>query len=279
MSTTTFTGTYDGVSGRFTCDGDCKSACGNATNTDTGLMVTEDWTFTPGSGSLSSLNAGVRQDHDQEFLYFGIWYSEPDVASKAHDFAVIHGGGIEGGTDLGMFSAYIGQLAGQAHFRGGAIGKYVTRNQVNQVDKIGTFTGEATFTANFGDEDDTTAEISGRISNLRESGNALSGWWVHLASGTRTEPSADPVDIIAAAAAGATSASIGGVTATGNWGATFYGRDNAPHTEFTDDEDYPEDFPAVDLAGLAGWFDASDAADAGDGHVAIAGAFAATPNN
>ena len=183
---TTFRGTLYGVNGTFTCIGDEVFCMVTPTTQTTGsMLLITTWTFTPGSGNLSSLNANVRQDHDQEFLYFGIWFSEPDVASEDHDFAVIHGGGITGEDTLALDATHFLALTGQAQFRGDAVGRYVTRNQVGQPDRLGTFTGEARFTADF-----DLNQINGRIINLQESGSDLSGWWVQLGS---TDDSAEPV--------------------------------------------------------------------------------------
>ena len=57
----------------------------------------------------------------------------------------------------------------------------------------------------------------------------------------------------------------------GSWAANFYGSDNK---ELTDRDKYPATrYPVVDLAGVAGWFDATGP------DASLAGAFAATPSN
>ena len=81
-------------------------------------------------------------------------------------------------------------------------------------------------------------------------------------------------NITGGAADGITVADIGGLAVGGSWGATFYGSDNATLADRTK---YPANrYPPVDLAGVAGWFDASrTGTNVND--VSIAGAFAATP--
>ena len=269
----TVSGSLGGVSGRFTCSG-CSGTVGddaNGIDVDVTFVqgrprftVDGNWTFER-TGSVTS---GYQVDRDDAFLYFGIWASEPDEVSGNPMFQYIAGGGAESGTDLANFNA----LTGTATFTGGAIGKYATQGQVGQQNaSIGTFTATATFTVNFGTEGGTPAagaagNVHGRITSLQENGTALTGWSVTLGAAADVAMAAD---ITNAAATGGTVASIGGVPAGGAWGASFYGSDNVV---LPDRVLYPEaQYPVVDLAGLAGWFEAtSDTAG-------LAGAFAATP--
>ena len=60
----------------------------------------------------------------------------------------------------------------------------------------------------------------------------------------------------AAVTGGLTVANIGGLSVGGSWGANFYGSDN--QIPATIREKYPASrYPPVDLAGVAGWFDAA----------------------
>ena len=78
-------GSYDGVNGKFECTGD---SCNVLRAADDTLTRDGNWTFMPGS-----LTAGVSQDEDLSYLYFGIWSSEPDDPSAAtYDFKWIAGG-------------------------------------------------------------------------------------------------------------------------------------------------------------------------------------------
>lgn len=265
-------GTYDGVSGTFTCT---ASGC---TGTKSGitlanlvpvaagvrsLATVSDWSFKP-----SSITSGVLQDQDTEYLWFGIWVEEPNLASAAHDYAFFTGGSAPF-TDVGN-----AELPGTAKFRGGAVGKYVTRDQVGDNAKVGTFTATANFTATFG----TTPTLEGRLTDFRDGSEALTGWSVYLgdtgnvpapfASGTLTDEFA--------------SARIGGVAATGTWDATLYGTPNPGRAQLTADPDaatkYPlARYPVADLAGVVGNFHATNNDTASIATAAIAGAFAATP--
>ena len=248
-------GTYDGASGTFTCaeTGNCNIAA----DADGALTYTGVWTFRP-----SSPTSGVTLNQDEEFLYFGIWQSIPGIASGTYGFEVIHGGNPTN------YTAAADVLTGRATFRGGAIGKYVTRNQVGQNARIGTFTADAEFSANF-----DTPDLAGTIKNFREGDSTLSGWLVTLGA---TGNAANPAGISSGAVSGDVAASIGGVSATGVWAATLYASDNQTLADRTT---YPlTQYPEADLAGVAGHFEASSAADAANSDVAIAGAFAATPS-
>lgn len=279
-------GSFRGANGTFTCEttGGSETACGgNADNTATTHIETVDgvrefasgaagnWTFEP-----SSINNGVTINHDDAYLYFGIWERMPDVASEPHDFAVIYGGGgvDSDGDRVTALLTNAADLTGSATFRGGAIGKYVTRNQVGQNARIGTFTANADFTADF--DADT---LEGRITNFQADGQRLAGWDVYLgASATLPATTTTPTTLAAATASGSTAARIGSVAATGTWTANLYGSVNV---DLGDTEDHPRaTYPRADLAGLAGSFSATDATDLTDpdtANAAIAGAFAATP--
>ena len=248
-------GTYDSVGGKFSCDGD-ETAC-TVTRTDGTTTIGGPWTF-----KATNLNSGAPVNQDDAYLYFGIWSSIPDsISGETYDFRYIAGGGAATGSALSGFDT----LTGSATFRGGAVGKYVTQGQVGgQNAKIGTFTATATLNADFGAAD-AAGTLSGSITELRENGRLLEGWQVTLGSGTDVGVASTIAD---AAATGSTVANIGGLAVGGSWGASFYGSANV----ITGLEDR-EKYPAVDLAGVAGWFDATSTS------ASLAGAFAATPGN
>ena len=250
-------GTYDGVSGKFSCTGD-DSAC-TVTRTDgTTSIGTTNWTF-----KATNLNSGAPVDQDDAFLYFGIWSSIPDnISEDAYNFRYVAGGGAATGSDLSDFNT----LTGSATFGGGAVGKYVTQGQVGgQNAKIGTFTATATLNADFGDGDES-GDLSGSITEFREDGSPLAGWRVTLGGATDVGDASDIGN--GAVTGGITVANIGGLSVGGSWGATFHGSTN-DITGLADRKKYP----AVDLAGVAGWFDATGP------DASLAGAFAATPSN
>ena len=277
----TVSGSFDGASGSFTCTacattnvggGDLATTAEINAHVATHVTFSEgrpafatasNWTFKPGS-----ITSGVPLNQDDAYLYFGAWSSIPDNITGTYDFRYIAGGGAESGGGLGRFDA----LTGPAKFSGGAVGKYVTQGQVGgQNAKIGTFTATATLEAEFGDGS-TAGTLSGSITDFKEGGTSLAGWQVTLGS---TDNIGVASTISDAAASGSTVASIGGLSVGGSWGATFYGSDNDGVAELTDTVKYPASkYPPVDLAGVAGWFDATGT----DASLAL-WAFAATPSN
>ena len=266
ITETTVSGTYDGVSGTFTCTAaDCQT---NVQVVDGQRSFTGDtWDFKPGS-----INSGVQQMRDTEHLYFGIWTQEPNVASEEHMYQYIVGGSNEMQGSVQPQTLTYGDLTGTAKFAGGAVGKYVTRDQVGDNAVIGTFTASANLTADF--DADT---LEGRITNFRDGSRALTNWNVYL-GGSATGP---VENVASTATTGVVAASIGGVDATGAWAATLHGTDNPGQSElFTADPDkYPlSRYPLADLAGITGNFYATDnATTPADANAALAGAFGATP--
>ena len=256
----TRSGMYDGVSGTFSCD----TGCNMAADADGMVTYTGTWTFKPGS-----LTSGISQDQDTEFLYFGDWAFEPtnpvDADPNAHAYKWIAGG------DAGAITQF-DPLEGTATFNGGAVGRYVLRNQVGQGDRVGSFSASASFTANF-----DTNMIDGRLEDFREGGTSLSGWSVYLGGSA-----SGPVTLAATGVTGGVAtASIGGVAATGAWAASLHGTDNPGYNGFdnpgagTTTCPVSTGCPAADLSGIAGWFDAGSATTFANSDAAIAGTFAA----
>ena len=286
-------GTYDGVSGTYTCsactitdgdgDGDTDADDFDAddwvtlANGERSFVAGNAWTFKPGS-----VTSSVQQDRDNEHLYFGIWVLEPNVASGLHSYEYIVGGMTSvvtsnasiAGTALANFNT----LTGIAKFKGGAIGKYVTRNQVGENARIGTFSATADFTANFG-TDTEPGTLEGSITNFQGSGQALEGQWSlylgDVTAATATTPASEvPIAFGAGTVTDAdVSGVIGGVPVTGTWDATLYGSDNT-EIALANRDDYPiASYPVANLAGIAGNFHASSP------NAALAGAFGVTPSN
>ena len=258
-------GTYDGYSGTFSCTGTADTGCNMAADADNALSsVTGIWTF-----RASPTAPGVLTE-DPEFLYFGIWASEPTSATDGHGFNWIAGGDP---ADITLFT----ELTGTAEFNGGAVGRYVLRNQVGQGDRTGTFTATASLTADFDATPSNT--IEGRITNFQEGGTALTDWSVYLGS---TATAAATLDATGATGTLVATARIGGVPATGVWDATLHGSDNPGHVDFGTGAENVRcpvsgGCPSADLAGVAGWFDAFSDSTPANSDAAIAGAFAASP--
>ena len=288
-------GTYDGVSGTFTCNaGGCMGPKTNISLTSLVSLTAGvrsfgsigDWSFKPGS-ITTPVKAEDQADQDDAYLYFGVWSSIPDNIgpAMAYNFRYVFGGGAQTGTELSSTAdglAGFDALIGPATFRGGAVGKYVTQGQVGgQNAKIGTFTATATLNAHFENGTDP-GTLSGSITDFREGGSPLAGWRVTMGGGKNLQGNADvgvAMGITGTAVTGGlTVANIGGLSVGGSWGATFYGSNNQ---ELTDRDKYPASrYPPVDLAGVAGWFNAAgpDTGTPTDPNdVSLAGAFGATP--
>ena len=271
---TTVRGTYDGVPGTFTCESTNCAADVEFVSGSSGprrfTSGARNWDFKPGS-ITTRVKAKDQADQDDAYLYFGVWSSIPDNITGMYDFKYVAGGGADAGLSSAKFTA----LIGPATFRGGAVGKYVTQGQVGgQNAKIGTFTATATLNADFGNGTNELGTLSGSITDFREGGSPLAGWRVTLGN----EGNVGQVSPIenGLTAGGDTVANIGGLSVGGSWGATFYGSDNE---ELDDRDKYPATrYPVVDLAGVAGWFDATGPGPGTDPNdISLAGAFAATP--
>ena len=261
----TYSGRFDGANGTFSCTGTGRDECKltNAATVAEGLTIDNGaWTFAP-----SSLNNPVGADmQDDTYLYFGIWAREPKEAS---DTTNLDFRWIADGDSRDITTANFGDLEGTATFNGGAVGKYALKAVAGREARIGTFTAKATFTASF-DED----TLSGTIDEFREGGSSLgAGWRISLIENA-TDTGAD---LTASGANGEAHGSIGGVDAEGDWAATLHGSDNMILTPREDATiTYPKSrYPAANLAGVVGWFNAFDGADAAASNAAIAGAFGA----
>ena len=260
-----YSGSFDGAGGTFSCTGTGRDACvlTNAATVAEGLTIGDGtWTFAP-----SSLSNRVGSDmQDDTYLYFGIWAREPKEASNTTnlDFRWI-ADGDSGDITVTNFD----DLEGTATFNGGAVGKYALKAVAGREARIGTFTAKATFTASF-DED----TLSGTIDEFREGGSSLGAdWRISLIE----DASDTGADLTASGASGEAHGSIGGVDADGDWAATLHGSDNMILTPRGDATiTYPRSlYPAANLAGVVGWFNAFDGANAAASNAAIAGAFGA----
>ena len=251
-------GTYDGVSGRFECTG---TACDVSRAANDALTLDGTWTFMP-----RGLTDGVPQDEDLLYLYFGIWFSEPnDPSADTYDFRW-----IADGDGTAISDTKFQTLIGSATFTGGAVGRYSLATSADQDARVGTFTAKATLTADFDNANDGSAgnSLDGNITEFREGGRSFgSNWNVYL--GTNASTAAPLTNTGVATQSGGADASIGGVEVTGGWGATLHGVDNE---DLSAREDYTvTKYPMADISGVSGWFEAVDT----NKGVGIVGAFGA----
>ena len=229
-----FTGTFSGASGAYSCSG---SAC-SATLDDRGAPTAlgGDWTFAPDEGAMVRIP-------DYDHMYFGWWLNEQEDASGFQSF--VDAVGFPAGA-----GAVEAAMEGSATYRGAAAGVWATVDisggQVTAAES-GEFTAEATLTANFFGAQDAGA-VSGEIGNFRDgSGRSLSGWRVTL--------NAAGLAVGEAGFAGETGGTLGsGSVGAGNWEGRFHGSDgaetNARPSHATGRFDLH--FPGAHLAGAFG---------------------------
>ncbi len=214
-----------------------------------------------------SLIAPHNRADDETYLYFGYWLNTPEEPTGDPEFKVIRGGG-DSLTTVG--------LIGKATYRGPAIGQYaINTSGPTPVKRAGMFTATATLNADFGDATAEGRIVSGSITGFQAGSTSTEGWALPLGRSTEFSDGTEVTGTF-----GSTS-KIGGVTVSGNWGATIYGANNASVATPPARATCPREDCAADVAGFAGWFRASATANAqaidstNPAIVSIAGAFAA----
>lgn len=131
---------------------------------------------------------------------------------------------------------------------------------------VGTFTATATFTAILG----SSPTISGRITDFNEGDSSLGANWNLFLGATASTATT----FNSPGGSGTAHGAIDGDAATGAWAYTLHGSDNHVFPDADRDEYPTSSYPVADLAGVAGWFEASAGPDAAP-NAAIAGAFGA----
>lgn len=147
-----FTGSFDGASGTFYCDG--TGASGVCTVQYTGVNYilggSGTWTF------RTSSNAKVRVD-DSSFMHFGWWRRKVD-ATGAFSYVAFSDVGTE------VSGAGFTALEGSAIYSGPAIGQYAIYQTLGTQSDHGSFTATARLTANF-DTDRLSGTVTGFSNN------------------------------------------------------------------------------------------------------------------
>ena len=177
----TFSGTYAGASGTYSCsgsEGECTATVG-----DNGIALSSagTWTFTPGAGQKYA-------EPDGEYLEFGWWKREDNDGEATHATAYIRPVGL--GNPVPLTTTHTG---GTAIYDGKAAGLFAISDPIrSQDDDSGHFTANAVLTATFTGED---SKLKGEITGFRLNGSSTDpGWSVTLnertaSSGTFTGPS------------------------------------------------------------------------------------------
>ena len=233
------------------------------------VQLAASWEFV----SDNYVEAEATQDAD--YMYFGYWLQSPNPETNAGDyeFAALHGGNDPFMVDSDLVDD---ADALKATYRGGAAGRYVTRDlgfteaqipDPNSPGYHGRFTATANLNAYFGEHDDFAADtdagtpnnqnmIHGTITDFMD-GNTDLGFKVTL---NRAVISTNGI------ADGDTEAtfntSTGPAVGEGDWSAAFFGPNADPNDE---DADVNTTLPG----GVAGQF------NAGSIYTKIDGAFAA----
>lgn len=204
----TFTGTFGGGTGTYTCSG---GAC-SVTLDDGGVAtaMAGNWRFSPASGTMVQIP-------DHEHLHFGWWLTGAE--DSPYGFQSFAGGtGYVAGS--GTVSA---SMTGSVTYRGAAAGVYASTDiaggQVTRAES-GEFTAEARLVAHFFGAQDA-GEITGTLASFRDAaGAAMAGWRVTLEAAALSAGSAS--------FSGTSGGTVGpGTSGSGSWEGRFHGSDGA----------------------------------------------------
>ena len=155
---TAITGSYYGVSGRYTCTPAEGNAC-RVTKASEGYTLNGVWTFTP-----TDPEDRVTETPDNVYDVYGWWLHEDDEGK-----ATVSAFQTTRGT-VGSLATLASLTTGTAIYKGGAAGKYAIR--AGSTNDAGHFIADATLNADF--EDDM---ISGTISNFKVGDDGESRDW------------------------------------------------------------------------------------------------------
>lgn len=252
-----FTGTFHGASGTYTCTSDpCTIAVTPANLTAPANYVAttgNTWTFTPDRETTVGNDAQLHRQ-DSNWLSFGYWINEP--ASARPGGAYLYNAQVfYGGADQYAFASIAALPRLNLSYTGPAAGLYArTANAATGVESArGEFSADAALTARYGrgTAGSATADVSGTINNFRNGdGVDMSGWTLSL---QRTAAAT----VNAGAGTGATGGSVLSGDAgnrAGTWEYQLFGPSRTG--------EYP--------TGVAGRFFAAI-----DGNTAVAGSFGA----
>ncbi|MCY4350443.1 MAG: hypothetical protein OXC25_11415 [Thiotrichales bacterium] len=262
------TGTFYGVSGRFSCAADCTVN----RDSDDMVTITGAMIFTPtvpDGTEATDLKAKYAMA-DADYLHFGHWMKSTKQSDGTYKHVIqTFSGGM--GTAAATTTTF-GNIDGKATYSGAAAGRYVKKSDFDAggdagVVEDGTFVADVDLTAQFGEEDAGTVadadqwSIKGEISNFMDGDEDL-GWTLVLnkANMGARDSDSNAVDSPSATLVDGTTTGSAGAR-PGAWSGTMYGNDGSD-TGDGDTDDHP--------TGVAGEFNGHFT----NGHVA--GAFGAT---
>ena len=244
-TSSSWTGTFAGVSGTFTCTGDTCTASSDHEGNLSSLAGT--WVFRPaGSGTgghaegddlANIMVEGVVPDAD--FMIFGYW--EQAVTDDEGDTTYSMLPIADGKRDYGTVSS----VTGTASYTGPATGMYMKKSltpdgQPTDPFTSGQFTADAVLNANFGGPEvaaNHAFSITGTISNFMDGGEAINDQWVvnlnrrMVGAGDAARPQQNVGDLTATGHRdGSVAGDFDGVTdggalgsAAGSWSGRFHG--------------------------------------------------------
>ena len=205
-----FSGTYDGASGTYSCNPAGGTDCAATYSSATGISLAgpagaTGWRFTPASGAMTS-------EKDSNYLFFGWWLrtvdGEPEMASAFYGkLGTISDTNGDDTEDTLALSA----ISGSATYSGHAAGKFAISHPINGGD-AGHFTADATLTAKFGTSEG--AGVTGVIDNFMANGEAVP-WSVALNNNTLVSAAAADTPLAADAAEPADVRAGSNLSATG----------------------------------------------------------------
>ena len=156
-------GTLQGASGRYRCDGDAATDSCTVQNRGGSFAFAGDWDFIPSSGTVQIVVP------DGQYMWFGVWARQtvrldapPDQPTELWRFEAHHGGHVV---------TTLTDATGSATYRGPAAGRYAVYEPDTGESGIGSFTASATLQADF---DANT--VSGTITGFSND----SGWSLAL---------------------------------------------------------------------------------------------------
>ena len=209
------TGTFDGVSGTYSCTQSGATTCDSEVNANGNITLAGSWSFVPDSFDSMTMT----QTMDAAYLVFGLWSRETSAGVDVATFA-----GTSGTVQLGNDAA--DDINGTATYKGGAAGKYAVYNPLGDNSSAGAFTANATLTANFTDD-----KISGELTDFMANGESMD-WAVSLDVG-------DAANIATGGISGAGNTTTWSMGETsddprGTWSGNFYKSNGAAATEETE---------------------------------------------
>ena len=161
-------GTFDGVSGTYSCTQSGNTLCTSQFGSDGDITFAGGWVFDP-----SNLDAMTKTE-DANYLIYGWWSRETaagvDVATSYE--ATAGAAAVASGNDAAL------GISGSATYKGGAAGKYAVHNPLGDNSSSGAFTANAKLTANFTDN-----KVSGELTDFMSGGKSMD-WTVSLNVGT-----------------------------------------------------------------------------------------------